>query len=479
MRGSLLLVALGILGMGWMEEAEGQKREKTKVAIEHFEAGAGLEDVTVQVSDLLIARLVQHFTLLTRKDMDAVFAEHRFGFLDGVQSVAEFGKMLGAQKIILGRVDSVASSEAVRIRLRIVDVEQASLDLQEVVDIVPRERLREAVDLLSDLIIAKVPLRARIVRIRKDRTQINIGLSDNLQRDAELEVLRESEYGWITVGRLKVVSVSVYSSETNVVRQEEPFEEGQLVETVVDVERIKVLQKKLAEVGWEERRRLDRMAQEKKKLKEERLKTERAEQERLDRMAQEKHKLEEERLRAEWAREKLKGPKSRLRFGVGYFEPADEVFEESYYEGEGLDLSDPSFYSLAIYFLSHPYFRGYMKGTYFDREEPEPMQRSEEPERRKIMRSVLGARLQFPIGVPLVSIVPYAGGGGEYAYMKDSEMGEEGLHGMGYEFFFGAALVYRHSIGVFVEWIEEVVSVGEDEEDIGGTSVMAGVEIWW
>jgi len=63
--------------------------------------------------------------------------------------------------------------------------------------------------------------------------------------------------------------------------------------------------------------------------------------------------------------------------------------------------------------------------------------------------------------------------------MKDSEMGEEGLHGMGYEFFFGAALVYRRSIGVFVEWITEVISVGEDEEDIGGTSVMAGVEIWW
>ena len=96
MRGSVLLVALGILGIGWMGEAEAQKREKTKVAIEHFEAAAGLEDVAVQVSDLLTSRWVQHFTLLTRKDIDAVLAEHRFGFLDGVQSVAEFGKILGA-----------------------------------------------------------------------------------------------------------------------------------------------------------------------------------------------------------------------------------------------------------------------------------------------------------------------------------------------------------------------------------------------
>ena len=211
MRGSLLLVALGILGMGWMEEAEGQKREKTKVAIEHFEAGAGLEDVTVQVSDLLIARLVQHFTLLTRKDMDAVLTEHRFGFLDGVKSVAKFGKILGAQKIMLGKVSNSAFSEAVKISLRIVDIEQASLDLYEVVPIVPRERLKEAASLLSDLIITVVPLRGRIVQIQKDwkdRVDISIGSTDDLKKGTKLEVLQEDEHGsWRMVGLLKVFSV--------------------------------------------------------------------------------------------------------------------------------------------------------------------------------------------------------------------------------------------------------------------------------
>lgn len=39
--------------------------------------------------------------------------------------------------------------------------------------------------------------------------------------------------------------------------------------------------------------------------------------------------------------------------------------------------------------------------------------------------------------------------------------------------------MYRRAIGVFIERIEEVISVGEDEVDVGGTSVMAGVEIWW
>ena len=77
MRWPALLFVLGIVGVGWVGTPEAQVREKTAVAVEHFEAGAGLEHVAVQVSDALIARLVAHFTLLTRKDMDAVLAEHR------------------------------------------------------------------------------------------------------------------------------------------------------------------------------------------------------------------------------------------------------------------------------------------------------------------------------------------------------------------------------------------------------------------
>ena len=179
-------------------------------------------------------------------------------------------------------------------------------------------------------------------------------------------------------------------------------------------------------------------------------------------------------------------PTSRLRFGVGYFAPADWDFKWKYYEGKGLELKDPkvlrdpSFYSVACYFLSHSYLRGYAKGTYLDRKGPEPENWWEEQERRTIIRATLGARLQFPLGVFRVCVVPYAGGGGEYAYMlEDTGIVEKKRHGMGYEFFFGGTLVYRHAIGVFVEQMGEVISVGKDKVDIGGTSVMAGVEIWW
>ena len=474
-----LLIALGALGLGWVETPEAREREKTTVAVEHFEASAGLEEVAVQVSDALIARLVAHFTLLTRKDMDAVLAEHRLGFSDGMQRAAEFGKMLGARKIILGRVDSVASSKAVRICLRMVDVEKASLDFQEVAELVPRERLKEATELLSDVIIAKVPLRGRIVQVLEDQARINLGSTDKLKEGATLEVLKESEYGWITVGQLGVVSVDAYSSKARIARQEEPFEEGQFVETAANEAWVDTLRERLVELGQEERHRLDRIAGQRKKLEEERLRAEQAEQERLEQMAQEKHRLEEMQLRLKRAEEERKLPMTRLRFGVGYFEPTDSDFKDTFYEeGADLDWGDPSFYSMTVFFLSHPYFRGYMKGAYFNRKGPEPEERWEEQEERTIFRSVLGARLQLPIGVPLVSIVPYAGGGGTYAYMKNTGRDEK-LNGMGYEYFFGASLVYRRAIGVFVEQIEEVISVGEDEIDIGGTSVMAGVEIWW
>ena len=482
MRWPALFVALGVVGVGWVEAPEAQEREKTAVAVEHFEASAGLEDVAVQVSDGLIARLVTHFTLLTRKDMDAVLAEHRLGFSDGMRNVAEFGKMLGARKIILGRVDSVASSKAVRICLWMVDVEKASLDFQEVADLVPRERVSEATELLSDLIIAKVPLKGRIVQALEDRVHINLGSADKLKEGATLEVLKESEYGWITVGQLSVVSVDAYSSKARIARQEEPFEEGQFVETAVNERQVNTLRKRLTEVGQKERHRLDRIAGQKKKLDEERLRTEQTERERSERMAQEKHKLDQMRMRVERAEEERKLPIARLRLGVGYFEPADSTFKDTYYqEGTDLDLGDPSFYSVTAFFLSHPYFRGYAKATYFNRKKPELEDWWEEQEERTIFRSVLGARLQLPIEVPPISVVPYAGGGATYASMRDSER-DEGLNGMGYEFFFGAALVVRRAIGVFVERNKEVISVGrneEEEEDIGGTSVRIGVEIWW
>jgi hypothetical protein len=450
-------------------------REKTAVAVEHFEAGAGLEHVAVQVSDALIARLVAHFTLLTRKDMDAVLAEHRLGFSDGMQDVAEFGKMLGAQKIILGRVDSVASSKAVRICLWMVDVEKASLDFQEVAELVPRERLKEATELLSDVIIAKIPLRGRIVQALEDQARINLGSADKLREGAMLEVLKESEYGWITVGQLSVVSVDAYSSKARIARQEEPFEEGQFVETAVNEAWVDTLRESLIELGLEERHRLDRLARREKQLEQERLRAEQTERERLEQMAQEKHRLEEMRLRLLRAEEERKLPMTRLRFGVGYFEPADSDFKDTCYEdGTDLDWGDPSFYSMTVFFLSHPYFRGYMKGTYFDRAHA-----SNEEESRKIFRSHLGARLQIPLGRFWLRVLPYAGGGAEYAYMKDSETEDEGMGGTGYEFFFGATLVVHHAIGVFVERNEEVISVGPDEKDIGGTSVRIGVEIWW
>jgi hypothetical protein len=360
-----------------------------------------------------------------------------------------------------------------------VDVEKASLDFQEVAELVPRERVSEATELLSDLIIAKVPLRGRIVQVQEDWVRINLGSADKLKEGTTLEVLKESEYGWITVGQLSVVSVDAYSSKASIARQEQPFEEGQFVETAVNERQVNTLRKRLIEVGQKERHRLDRIAGQKKKLDEERLRTEQTEQERLERMAQERHKLEQMRMRVERAEEERKLPIARLRLGVGYFKPSDSDFKDAYYqEGTDLDWGDPSFYSVTGFFLSHPYFRGYTKATYFNREKPEPEHEWEEREERTIFRSVLGARLQFPIEVPPMSIVPYVGGGGTYASMRDSEK-DESLNGMGYEFFFGAALVVHRAIGVFVERIKEVISVGEDEVDIGGTSVMAGVEIWW
>ena len=475
MRWPALLFVLGIVGVGWVGTPEAQVREKTAVAVEHFEAGAGLEHVAVQVSDALIARLVAHFTLLTRKDMDAVLAEHRLGFSDGMQDVAEFGKMLGAQKIILGRVDSVASSKAVRICLWMVDVEKASLDFQEVAELVPRERLKEATELLSDVIIAKIPLRGRIVQALEDQARINLGSADKLKEGATLEVLKESEYGWITVGQLSVVSVDAYSSKARIARQEEPFEEGQFVETAANEAWVDTLRESLIELGLEERHRLDRLARREKQLEQERSRAEQTERERLEQMAQEKHRLEEMRLRLLRAEEERKLPMTRLRFGVGYFEPADSDFKDTCYEdGTDLDWGDPSFYSMTVFFLSHPYFRGYMKGTYFDRAHS-----SNEEASRKIFRSHLGARWQIPIGRFWLRVLPYAGGGAEYAYMKDSETEDEGMGGTGYEFFFGATLVVHHAIGVFVERNEEVISVGPDDKDIGGTSVRIGVEIWW
>ena len=181
--------------------------------------------------------------------MDAVLTEHRFGFLDGVKSVAKFGKILGAQKIMLGKVSNSAFSEAVKISLRIVDIEQASLDLYEVVPIVPRERLKEAASLLSDLIITVVPLRGRIVQIQKDwkdRVDISIGSTDDLKKGTKLEVLQEDEHGsWRMVGLLKVFSVDTYSSKTKIEDQEYPFKKGQFVQTKVDKKRVEKLRKKL------------------------------------------------------------------------------------------------------------------------------------------------------------------------------------------------------------------------------------------
>ncbi|MFH1008149.1 MAG: CsgG/HfaB family protein [Candidatus Latescibacterota bacterium] len=481
-RYAVFMVTLGIVGLTGLGSLEAQVREKTTVAVEHFEASAGLGDLAQQVSDMLTARWVQHFTLLTRKDMDAVLAEHRLGFSDGMQHVAEFGKMLGAQKIILGRVDSVAFSKAVHISLWMVDVEKASLDFQEVADLVPRERLKEATDLLSEVILGRVPIRGRIVEAKEDKARINLGSADNLRVGTLLEVLKESEYGWITVGHLSVVSADAYSAQTAVARQEEPFQKGQWVQTSANEAHVDTLRNQLYVLGQKERQRLGRIAEQMKRIEDERLRAQQIELERAERMAQEQHRLDQMRMRVERAEEARKLPGPRLRLGAGYFEPADSDFKDTYYgEGTDLKLGDPSFYSWTVFLLSHPYFRGYLKGTYFSREESEPKQEWETPMERKIFRSALGARLQIPIPVPQITVNPYAGGGGTYSYMKDAET-DEGLGGMGYEYFFGAALVFRNSIGVFVERIKEISSVGTDqakEADIGGTSVMMGVEIWW
>ena len=53
MRWPALLIVIGIAGLGLVGTSEAQEREKTRVAVEQFKAGAGLEEVAAQAGEAL------------------------------------------------------------------------------------------------------------------------------------------------------------------------------------------------------------------------------------------------------------------------------------------------------------------------------------------------------------------------------------------------------------------------------------------
>ena len=171
-------------------------RDKITVAVLDFEGKNISQSSAEAVTDLLRTELFNtgHFKVIERQRIQKIIEEQKFqmmGFTDASQ-VAEIGRILNVQKIMIGTVTLLGNTHFINTRM--VDVQTGLVVLAESVECQGGEdELPGAITELAIAISYKVGLEGKIIRIDKHVVYIDVGESDGVKMGQEFDVIRSGE----------------------------------------------------------------------------------------------------------------------------------------------------------------------------------------------------------------------------------------------------------------------------------------------
>ncbi|MCK4594281.1 hypothetical protein KAU45_07250 [bacterium] len=165
---------------------------QTTVAVLDFEASGVSEPTAVGVADVFRVELVNtgRFHVVERARIADVLAEQGLA-MSGCTSnecVINLGALLGANRIITGKISLVGSTYICSVRM--VDVELGTIELSEMVEVKNETKLIDASKELAGRIAEAVPLITKVIEIEDDRLIIGAGSSHDVAVDQKVLIYR-------------------------------------------------------------------------------------------------------------------------------------------------------------------------------------------------------------------------------------------------------------------------------------------------
>jgi hypothetical protein len=433
--------------------------EKFIVAVSDLSAN-GVSPVLAQnITNGIQARLSNYFTLISRADISGVIKEHQFQ--QAVTSdVVEIGKILGAQKMIFGTVNSVEHSEALNISIRMVDVVSGKIDIAESVDVLPRESLEQGLDLLSQIIALQIPVKGHIIQIQEKIVDIDLSRSDNIKSGAKFEIIQENEKGKFTAGVVEINDIGNYSSIGKIISKRTEIKIGDVIESFVDANQISKLRSRLEKLGEAERDNI---------------------MERIEQVAQLRRRKVEADIEEEKKRKIANLPINKFDFSVGHFLPTNRAFLDTFYRADDNSEKDRKFtlkepvYQMSFFLGGHRYFRFYAEANYFRKTSRTLSDGS--VIKRTIINPSGGIRVQFLISrKDELLIVPYGGLGIGYTFIIDNS--DPAKQGMSNKLYAGGEFIIAEQIGIKFEY-DWIYGKTKDDVDFSGRIMFIGVDVWF
>lgn len=198
-------------------------------------------DIARTVEELLQTEFAQVpiFQIVERNQLDAVLAEQELQ-LSGITSAAtaaRAGNVLNVQKVLFGSI-SLYESEYVKylLSLRLVDVEKASVEAAETIQVRSKEALLPAIKEIVQRLSENVEIVGRVTRVDEGEVYTSLGEAAGVAPNAVLSVVQieliKDEQGQVImreenpVANLVVEKVSPEGSRCRVLASVAPLETG-------------------------------------------------------------------------------------------------------------------------------------------------------------------------------------------------------------------------------------------------------------
>ncbi len=221
----------------------GFPQTKTTIAVLNFEAKNVGQETADAVSDILSTELfnTNRFQVIERQAITRLLKEQELqmtGVTD-MSKAAEIGKVLNAEKIMIGSVSRLGQTYIINTRL--VDVETGALELaQNTKSPKGEEGLPAAIGELAKVISQKIVVEGAIIKITTTTILVDLGKAHGIKQGQALEVIRIGDVvtdlnGAVIgktedkVGVLKVKNVRNEFCETEIVDSKMNFQLGDLV----------------------------------------------------------------------------------------------------------------------------------------------------------------------------------------------------------------------------------------------------------
>jgi TolB-like protein len=163
-----------------------------------FTAKGGTDQIAEIATEKMVTRLVnlRRFKVIERAALEKIMTEQQFqtSFMVDEQTAVKLGKVVGADAIVLGSINTVDGVTKVNARVIDTETSEAIVAKDEQVEGTQLPDIEKTVEHVAIMIYNELPLvEGYVVSIDGDQVYIDLGTSKGIRKGSKCVVFREGE----------------------------------------------------------------------------------------------------------------------------------------------------------------------------------------------------------------------------------------------------------------------------------------------